>query len=299
MAENVYLAVLDRMEQVEVAAFVEIDAAKREALARRRPAAAVCERVGELPEGLDAALVLTPVREGLDGHYEPVLELLDRGLPVLCEKPLSLRLERVREMCARSHGSGRLLMMTANRRFCPVYVWAREQWGERGLSQLYAEKSGRGTFAHELITNSIHLLDALRWWGGEVASMQALIRRNDAGHELGTLVLLEFETGAHGVYRMSREAGQWLERMEAHGRGATIRVEAPHRAYFVAGEHVRSFAPDDHRWLLPEPERWGFDEQIAHFLACVRGAEQPQVDAAEALRTHELIFAILEAAGPG
>jgi myo-inositol 2-dehydrogenase/D-chiro-inositol 1-dehydrogenase len=52
------------------------------------------------PDSCDCALVLTPVREGVDAHYEPVLALMQAGVPTLCEKPLSAELSRAEAMVA-------------------------------------------------------------------------------------------------------------------------------------------------------------------------------------------------------
>lgn len=39
---------------------------------------------------------------------------------------------------------------------------------------------------------------------------------------------------------------------------------------------------------MPEPQRWGFDAQLDHFLACVRGDEQPHMSARDALASQRL-----------
>lgn len=43
---------------------------------------------------------------------------------------------------------------------------------------------------------------------------------------------------------------------------------------------------------MPEPQRWGFDAQLDHFLACVRGDERPHVTARDALASQRLAEAI-------
>jgi predicted dehydrogenase len=39
---------------------------------------------------------------------------------------------------------------------------------------------------------------------------------------------------------------------------------------------------------MPEPQCWGFDVQLEHFLACVCGDEQPHMSARDALASQRL-----------
>ncbi|MCC6735448.1 MAG: Gfo/Idh/MocA family oxidoreductase [Bauldia sp.] len=94
------------------------DPASRSAAARGGATAVVAEP-GELP-AVDGIIVATPATT----HAAVVGALLDRGVPVFCEKPLTTDVEAARRLAAR--GAGRLFVM---------HVW-RYHRGVRRLAEL-------------------------------------------------------------------------------------------------------------------------------------------------------------------
>ena len=170
IAREIYLPLLDASDHARICACVDACEDARALLCERYPKAFVLADAIELdPEACDCALVLTPVREGVDAHYEPVLALMEAGVPTLCEKPLSAELSRAQAMVEAAESAGTLLLMSVNRRFAPVYRRAYEHLAGHGIAICIAEKSGSGGIFREIMTNSLHVLDAMRWLCGEVA----------------------------------------------------------------------------------------------------------------------------------
>lgn len=283
IARDIYLPLLDVHPNATVCACVDAAEATRERMCARFPHAAHLASVDELePDTCDCALVLTPVRADLDAHYEPVLALMRRGVPTLCEKPLSADLARAEAMVAASETSGTLLLMSVNRRFAPVYRRAAEHFAGHEIAVCAAEKSGAGGILREIVTNSLHTLDAMRWLCGEAAAVSGHCI-SEGETDLRASVALRFAGGTLGNFVMSRQAGRWIERLELHGEGRTAIVDAPHAVETIADGQRVSWCPDQACWQMPESRRWGFDAQLDHFLACVRGDEQPHVPARDAL----------------
>ncbi len=288
IARAIYLPLLDADDEAQVSTCVDASPAAREHLCGRYPNSAVMESASALDERLcDCALVLTPVREGVDAHYEPVLALMEAGVPTLCEKPLSAEYARAEEMVEASERTGTLLMMSVNRRFAPVYRRAMEHFEGRDISVCSAEKSGSGGIFREIVTNSLHVLDAMRWLCGDVADISGSLH-SEGQTDLRAAVSMRFESGALGSFVMSRDAGRWIERVVLHGENRTAIVDAPRQVELITeGERVR-WSPDQCCWQLSEAERWGFAAQIEHFLACARGDEEPHATARDALDSHRL-----------
>jgi len=288
IARDIYLPLLDVHEGATVCACVDASESVRERMGDRFPNAAHLASADEIDaDACDCALVLTPIREGLDAHYGPVLALMRAGVPTLCEKPLSADLARAEEMVAASEAAGTLLMMSVNRRFAPVYRRAAEHFAGHAIDMCAAEKSGAGGIFRELATNSIHSLDAMRWLCGEVAEVSGWCL-SEGEIDLGASVSMRFTGGALGSYVMSRAAGRWIERMVLHGEGRTAIIDAPHALETIADGRRVAWCPDQACWQMPEPQRWGFAAQLDHFLACVRGDEQPHVPARDALASQRL-----------
>jgi predicted dehydrogenase len=99
---------------------------------------------------------------------------------------------------------------------------------------------------------------------------------------------------------MSRAAGQWHERLEAHGSSQTAVVEYP-ESVRVVGEETQEWQATPAGWgVVSAAARLGFSGLIDHFFDCVESRERPLTSIHEALRTHELVDAIYRAAGlPG
>jgi virulence factor len=288
IAREIYLPLLDASADAHICACVDASAEVRGTLSDRYPNASVLADAAELDaEACDCALVLTPVRAELDAHYEPVLALMEAGVPTLCEKPLSADLTRAEEMVAASERTGTLLLMSVNRRFAPVYRRAYEHFAGHQIAVCAAEKSGSGGIFREIVTNSLHILDAMRWLCGEAADVTGRIE-HDGETDLRASVSIGFDGGAFGSFLMSRQAGRWIERLVLHGEGRSAIVDAPREVELVTdGDRVR-WCPDQCCWQLSEAQRWGFATQLEHFFACARGEEKPHVPARDALASQRL-----------
>jgi predicted dehydrogenase len=99
---------------VELVAVHDYDRARAQKAASEFKAR-VCERLEQLPGMVDAALVATPNRT----HAGIVENLLQAGVSVLCEKPLTTTAEEAKRLYElASHANGRL-MAAHSRRFAP------------------------------------------------------------------------------------------------------------------------------------------------------------------------------------
>lgn len=93
------------------------------------PRAAVeCDAARALTEhDLRAIVICSPTL----AHYEQCRLAFDRGLDVLCEKPLCGRREEIVDLLDRSTRLGRLLVVSYQRRYKSPYVTARRELTER------------------------------------------------------------------------------------------------------------------------------------------------------------------------
>ncbi len=119
-------------------------------------------------------------------HFQPVMECLEAGKHVLCEKPLSLSLDEAEQMVAKAKEKDVYLSMDYNRRFAPGYAKAR-QWfdaGECGRLAYIDRKLSQGGMSHSwkgeyylLYELQTHAIDLLRWFGGEIVAVCAQMAR--------------------------------------------------------------------------------------------------------------------------
>lgn len=109
----------------EVAALFDVDRAFAQAL-KNGPAAsaAICTRFEELVAfpGIEAAIICTPTQL----HFEQASAFLERGVPVLCEKPLARRRAEILELIATAQRTGMLLSVAYQRRRWATYRAMRQ-----------------------------------------------------------------------------------------------------------------------------------------------------------------------------
>jgi len=244
--------------------------------------------------GLDALIVLTPKQL----HTPYVRAGLHAGLDVFCEKPLTTSLSEAEELAGLAERSEGLLMVGFNRRYAEVYQAAHEEFRQRRLRFVVAQKNRVGSEYRATLENGIHLLDLLRWFCGEAVSVTATAQADDPYREQGVTALIEFDTGVSAAVAMLRCTGEWDERLELYGDGTTVRVVAPDRVTVTRDgvSTVRDLRARANGWNDVKVSA-GFAPAMEHFLHCIRTREQPLTDAREALRSQQLMHRVLEAAG--
>lgn len=144
---------------------------------------------------LDAVIVATPPAS----HPEIACYFLERGIPVLCEKPLCLSVAEAEKMIAAAEKAGVLFTMASKFRYCSDVIKAKGILASGMLGEVLqfenaftakvdmskrwnsnAEVSGGGV----LIDNGTHSVDIIRYFLGGIESVLAV----DAGGTQGLSV---------------------------------------------------------------------------------------------------------------
>ena len=136
--------------------------------------------IGEMMKHVDCDFI-DVVTQDVD-HFEPVMECLEYGKPVMTEKPLAMTVKEAEQMVAKADEKGVFLAIDYNRRYAPGYAHAKK-WidaGECGkiayidmkLSQggPFSSKKGEYYLLFELLNHSI---DLLRWFAGDIVGVYA------------------------------------------------------------------------------------------------------------------------------
>jgi virulence factor len=244
---------------------------------------------------VDAALVLAPEQH----HVDVVTALLERQVPVLCEKPLAPSLSEarmLRDLAAQRHT---LLMVGFNRRFAPVYVRAKAALADHPASVGVFEKTRPERGYRGSAENLVHMVDLARFFFGECVGVTARAVYDDPYWEDSLTALLEFEGGQLATVVGNRSTGVWTERVDLHGDGQSVSVRAPDQISVATDGESRTHRQTQASSGFAAPTRTlGFAAQADHFFAAVRaGAQIAQNDASSAVRTQELMDRILTSAG--
>jgi predicted dehydrogenase len=180
---------------------------------------------------------------------------LDKGLHVLCEKPLALTAQQAREMAEKAESMGVKHMTYFTLRWQPYarylahlieegylgrfYHGQFRYWGNYGRSPGYQwkwdEKRGLGILGDL----GSHMIDSARWYLGEIGAVSAQLsnfveRTHADGRSIlptndSALLNLKFQNGGQGMIHVSAVAHLGNRGMEQqvllHGEDGTLELE--------------------------------------------------------------------------
>ena len=235
-------AILDgAIPRAQLVAVSDADPGRRQAFGVRGYADAL-ELMGQ--SGAEAIIIATPH----PSHASLCQAALQRGLHVLCEKPLTVSIGEAEALLALPRREGQRFALVLHQRFFPVYqkLRAMVQGGELGPIQrvlyeitdwfrsdaYYQSGSWRATWEGEggglLMNQCPHNLDLLQWVCGMPVRLRAFCgngRHHAIEVEDEVSAFLEFENGATGVFISSTGEAPGINRWEIVGDKATALVE--------------------------------------------------------------------------
>jgi len=253
----------------------------------------------------DGVLVATPTPT----HPELVRAALAAGVPVLCEKPLALQPDVVRELAAAAGAAGVPLVVGFQRRFDPAVRAIREgiRSGRYGTVYLaravamdhapppldYIAGSG-GIFLDQLV----HDLDALPWLLGErVVRVQATgsVLVDPAFAAVGdvdtTAVVLTFASGALGVLTAGRaNGGGYDNRIEISAQHASVTAGLDARTPLTSLEPGMAAPVDPYPGFL-ERHAAAYQAELVAFAELVAGRAENPSPALDSLHALEIAAA--------
>jgi len=176
---------------------------------------------------LDACSMATAGEENGGDHFLPTMELLEAGIPVLGEKPISNDIGCAKKMVALAKSKKVPYAINLNHRFTPAARRAK-QWIEEGrLGQInminmrmWINNPNESSPWFHLRALHPHSFDVMRYFCGDVKRVVAFMKKGE-GRTIwsNTQVLLEFKNGVIGTLTGSYDAGgsYGLERCEIVG----------------------------------------------------------------------------------
>ncbi len=248
---------------------------------------------------LDGVIVCSPD----DAHAEHALACLERGIPVLVEKPIARSLSDSLRMCTLADAKGVPFMTVANKRYSPPYRRAKKLIVDGPVSNpaMSVAKFNLGYDYVDLFeSGTIHIFDITRYLMGDVASVRCVgldrYHRNRRRFPVDNAVCqLEFTSGAVGAISTSSSALSFKpwERVEVYGDHAWLEVDDQCRLSLHDSEMEgsRLWAPVVPNTLLFDEEFGGFMGLIENFLQCIRGLESPLASGWDGHRAYEVLVA--------
>lgn len=251
----------------------------------------------KLAEQVDAVIVCTPPNL----HHDIVKHFLERGVHVLCEKPLTIASQEARDLVAQARDRELTLMMASKFRYVDDIIKAKAivESGILGRIILYENSfcskiamgdrwnavksvSGGGV----LIDNGSHSADIARYLLGPIMDVQAQPGLPTQGLDVEDTVRVQFLTqgGVIGTFDLS-----W-----------SITKETPHYVQVFGSEGTLQIGWSGSKYRQDGSSKWvpfgtgydklkAFSRQLLNFIGCLKGREAPVISAEDSMASVQVI----------
>lgn len=253
-----------------------------------------------------ASMATAGVENGGD-HYEPTMQLLRAGIPVLGEKPISNDLAKAREMVALAKEKNLRYGVNLNHRFTPAALMAQEwvqngRLGEINIINMTMWINNPNESAPHFHMRALHphSLDVMRYFAGSEATRVQAFFKKGKGRAIwsNVQVNLLYENGIIGHLTGSYDAGgsYGLETLEVVGAEArfVLRDACEHLEFYPRfSKEIETHDYVGGMRSFPET----FDSRIARWIEQNKqGVAPDHIDASgeDALKVQTIIEAAIE-----
>ena len=280
-------------------------------------------RMLQMPE-LDMVVIGAPNHL----HCQMTVDAAAAGKHVVCEKPLCLNFAEADRMIDACRRAGVKLMYAEELCFAPKYVRLKQllDSGALGAPTLIKQSEKHdGPHAEHFwdVTRSgggvtmdmgCHAIEFFRWMLGRpkirsvYAQMSTQVHHARTRGDDNAILILEFESGCVAIAEESwTKPGGMDDRAEVYGSGGVAYADLLHgnsiETYSATGyDYAVEKSGSTVGWsftIYEEAWNYGFPQEMAHFVDCVKHHRQPLVTGEDGRAVLEVIFAAYQSASAG
>jgi myo-inositol 2-dehydrogenase / D-chiro-inositol 1-dehydrogenase len=245
-------------------------------------------------EPLDGCVCVMPMERIVDVS----IRFLVRHIPCVIEKPLGTSIAEAERLSRAARETQTPHMVSVNRRFMPYLNRVRSWINEVGpIRYVRATQVRHARNESDFIwSTAIHVLDALRYFVGEISDFDVDIRYPTGKSAVWFVISLQFENGANGHIEVLPTAGMVEESYEFFGDGFRARVTAGSgtqrslecwQGDMLVAE-LNAF--DDE----PEDLRNGSYQEVEEFVQALQRGNRPRPEVEDILPSARICFAIAD-----
>ncbi len=261
-------------------------------------------------------------------HARACIDAAAAGKHVVCEKPLCRSLNEADQMIAACREAGVLLMYAEELCFAPKYVRAKRLVDEGALGRVFLIKQSEEHFGPHsdwfwdvnksgggvLLDMGCHSIEYARWVFGKpavtnvYANMGVRVHTERTRGEDHSLCIVEYEGNRVALAENSwAKQGGVDDQCEIYGSGGFTRADLLRGSSLLTysepgyGYAVEKAASTRGYTFTMYEEIWnyGFPQEMAHFVRCVQGREQPIETGEDGREVLKIILAAYASAGAG
>ena len=235
-----------------------------------------------------------------------------QGCHLFIEKPLSHSWQGIEELLGEVRRRELVTLVGCNLRFHPGLVTLKRLLAENAVGRVIAARVEVGQYLPDwhpredyrlsysaqrelgggVILDAIHEIDYLRWLLGPVDDAVCLagkLSQLEIDTEDTAALLLRFKNGAFGEVHLDYVQRAYRRTCQIIGEEGTIHWD------FGAAQ-VRWYSARSRQWQQCEnPDGWAVNrmyvDEMEHFLSCLSGAAQPELDVAQAAEVLRIALA--------
>ncbi len=261
------------------------------------------QRVVDEPE-VDAVDICLPHHL----HHPVAVAAARVGKHVLTEKPLARTVEEGREMVRAAEEADVHLMVAFNERFNWHIRTMKRIVDEGRIGKVYMVRTDHNQnvrFAEKawfksrefagggaLIGSGVHMLDLLRWFGGEASEVFCTTHYmpDRLEGEVAAGVVVTYRDGGIGTLDImwAAQAEPWYQFLVVYGSEG--------RATTLGGDITVATSSGVETIAVPDDAPDCFAEEIGHFGNCCVSGETPLTVGSDALKTQEIVAAAYQSA---
>ena len=261
-------------------------------------------------EKLDAVTICTPPKY----HRELTLAAAERGMHILCEKPMAPSLADCDAMIEATSKAGVTLMIGFKKRYGPQFAYLKDKEAEWGQPRTILYRYQLGPVAKDwfwdeqdgggpLVENTAHCFDMLRNLFGDAKTVYAetsnFFTKTHKVDIAEAVFTIRFKSGATAAVAAGA-AGVWAydesERLMISYDSANVELsgkfDAPRQMRIIGRK-----ATDVVVKTFDNPD--GFPFELAAFIDCVRGQATPRATGIDGKKALQLSLAVKESGRTG
>lgn len=280
IAKKAYLPVLTERENTQLVLCTRNEAVLQK-LAEKYRIQEKAQTVEELlSRNIDAAIISSAT----EAHFETAETLLQHGVHVYIDKPVSLHLHETKIIADLAEKSGLIAMVGFNRRFIPMVASLKEK-GKANLILMQKNRFALPDLPRRFIVEDfIHVIDTLRFlMNEEVTAVN--VESSTNGETLNQLIVQLVGKNCISIGIMNRNGGVTEEIIEYHTGHHKYVVNSLVETVHYHNKHTNITKFGD--WE-PTLYKRGFYQITDHFLDCVENKKTPDPSFKDSLTTHQI-----------
>ena len=240
------------------------------------------------------------------GHFDATLQVIQAGVPLLAEKPLTFDLARADILVQEAKRRDLFFAINFNHRYAEPVARAKAAVDAGELGELvfatwrFGGEANMADSPHaNLIETQCHGFDMLEYLAGPIVSVSAQMTNMTYGAWSTMAIALEFANGAVGTMLGSYDSSYAYEdsqRVELNGTLGRAVIHDTVRSLTIekAGDETAQvwragYFNDEARTF-----EYTFDRHVEALLAALRAGDEPPVHAREGRRALALAQAVIE-----